>query len=147
MVKGKKKRLVLDFRHVNKFLHEPKFRYENLDSLSQVVETGDWFFNWDLKSCKYLSAASKIFGFQLGYKRSSALFCVQSLPFGLSTASFCFEKLLKPFSTRWRSLSRNCFIYIDDGISRHRTKSFDYYCKFQAKVGSHQSRFHFKRKM
>ena len=37
VVEGKKNRLVLDFRHVNKFLHEPKFRYENLDSLSQSL--------------------------------------------------------------------------------------------------------------
>ena len=56
VAKGRK-RLVLDFRHVNKFLHDPKFRYENLDSSSQVFGTGDWFFNLDLKSCKYLLAA------------------------------------------------------------------------------------------
>ena len=42
------------------------------------------------------------------------------LPFGLSTACFCFTKLLKLFSTGWRSLG---LIYIDDGISEHRTKS------------------------
>ena len=29
VTEGKKKRLVLDFLHVNKFLHKPKFRYEN----------------------------------------------------------------------------------------------------------------------
>ena len=45
VVEGKQKRLVLDLRHVNKFLHKPKFRYENLDSrsLSQVFEKGHWF--------------------------------------------------------------------------------------------------------
>ena len=50
VAEGKKKRLVLDLRHVNKFLHKPKFRHKNLDSLSQVFEKGDSFFNWDLKS-------------------------------------------------------------------------------------------------
>ena len=50
VVEGKKKRLVLDLRHVNKFLYQPKFRYEDLSSLAQVFEQDNWFFNWDLKS-------------------------------------------------------------------------------------------------
>ena len=47
---GKKLRLVLDLRHVNKYLIKPKFKYEDLRTLSQVVEQGFWFFTWDLKS-------------------------------------------------------------------------------------------------
>ena len=50
VVEGKKKRLVLDLCHVDKFLFIPKFRYEDLSSLSQVFAKDDWFFNWDLKS-------------------------------------------------------------------------------------------------
>ena len=49
-------------------------------------------------------------------------FVLKVLPFDLSIACFCFTKLLKPFSTRWRSLGHNCFIYIDDGMSGHSTK-------------------------
>lgn len=29
---------------------KPKFKYENLRSLSQVIDEGYWFFTWDLKS-------------------------------------------------------------------------------------------------
>ena len=49
VVEGKKKRLVLDLRHVNKFLLITKFHYEDLSSLSQVFAKDDWFFNWNLK--------------------------------------------------------------------------------------------------
>ena len=50
VAKGKKLRLVIDLRHVNNFLVRFRFRYEDLRSLSQVLEEGHWFFTWDLKS-------------------------------------------------------------------------------------------------
>ena len=31
------------------YLVKPKFRYEDLRSLSEVFEQGFWFFTWDLK--------------------------------------------------------------------------------------------------
>ena len=50
VAEGKKLRLVLGLREVNKYLVKPKFRYEDLRSLSEVFEQGFWFFTWDLKS-------------------------------------------------------------------------------------------------
>ena len=126
IVEGKKKRLFLDLRHVNKFLFIPKFHYEDLSSLSQVFAKDDWLFNWDLK-CGYhhvniYKPHQQYLGFSWvidGVKRS---FVFRVLPFGLATACFCFTKLLRPFALRWRSVGHNCFIYIDDVISGHRTK-------------------------
>ena len=50
VAEGKKLRLVIDLREVNKYLMKPKFHYENLRSLSEIFEQGFWFFTWDLKS-------------------------------------------------------------------------------------------------
>ena len=50
VAEGKKLRLVIDLRHVNNYLFKPKFKYEDLRSLSQVLDEGHWFFTWDLKS-------------------------------------------------------------------------------------------------
>ena len=50
VAEGKKLRLVIDLRHVNNFLVRFKFKYEDLHSLSQVLEEGHWFFTWDLRS-------------------------------------------------------------------------------------------------
>ena len=50
VAEGKKLRLVIDLHEVNKYLVKPKFRYEDLRSLSEVFEQGFWFFTWDLKS-------------------------------------------------------------------------------------------------
>lgn len=50
VAEGKKFRLVIDLRHINQCLVLPKFKYEDLRSLSEVLDEGDWFFTWDLKS-------------------------------------------------------------------------------------------------
>ena len=50
VAEGKKLRLVIDLREVNKHLVKPKFRYEDLRSLSEVFEQGFCIFKWDLKS-------------------------------------------------------------------------------------------------
>lgn len=50
VTEGKKLHLVIDLRHVNNCLVKPRFKYEDLRSLSQVRSEGLWFFTWDLKS-------------------------------------------------------------------------------------------------
>ncbi len=126
VAEGKKKRLVLDLRHVNKFLYQPKFRYEDLNSLAHVFEQDYWFFNWDLKSRYHHVNIYKLFhnffGFSWAINGRPRYFVFRVLPFGLSSACFCFTKLLRPFSTRWGSLGDRCFIFIDDGISGHQTR-------------------------
>ena len=45
-----KRRLVIDLRYVNLFLHKFKFKYEGLDIAAQYWEKGYWFTTFDLKS-------------------------------------------------------------------------------------------------
>ena len=42
VVEGKKLHLVIDLRHINQCLVLPKFKYEALRSLSEVLDEGDW---------------------------------------------------------------------------------------------------------
>ena len=44
VAEGKKLRLVIDLRHVNCHLVRFKFKYEDLRSLSNVLQEGHWFF-------------------------------------------------------------------------------------------------------
>ena len=126
VVEGRKKRLVIDLRHVNKFLFIPKFHYEDLSSLSQVFARDDWFFSWDLKSgyhhVNIYKPHQQYSGFSWVIDGVQRFFVFRVLPFGLAIACFCFTKLLRPFALRWRSMGHNCFIYINEGISGHRTK-------------------------
>ena len=50
VAEGKKLRLVINLRLVNNCLVKHRFKYEDLRSLSQVLEEGHWFFTSDLKS-------------------------------------------------------------------------------------------------
>ena len=50
VAKSKKFRLVLDLRHVNSFIKQNKFRYENLTALSEILSEGDYFTTFDLSS-------------------------------------------------------------------------------------------------
>ena len=58
VAEGKKLRLVIDLRHVNAFVSKVKFKYEDLRSLSQVLEENHWFFIWDLKSGNIIMSTS-----------------------------------------------------------------------------------------
>ena len=50
VAEGKKLRLVIDLGHVNQYMFRNKFKYEDLRSLSQVIEQSHWFLTWELKS-------------------------------------------------------------------------------------------------
>ena len=54
-----------------------------------------------------------------GHIVEKCFFAFILLPFGLSSACFCFTKLLRPLLHRWRLLNFSCFWYLDDGISGH----------------------------
>jgi len=49
-------------------------------------------------------------------------FAFTVLPFGLSSACFCFTKLLRPLVSPWRSMGRNSFVYLDDGLGSQPDK-------------------------
>ena len=44
------------------------------------------------------------------------------LPFGLSSACFCFTKLMRPLVRRWSSMGHTSFIYLDDGFGSQPDK-------------------------
>ena len=119
VAQGKKLRLVLDLRHVNSFLRKQTFKYEDLRSLSKMFEQNVWFFTWDLESGYHhvdiFPEHRKYLGFAWPFDGNMRFFSFKVLPFGLSSACFCFTKLLRPLVKRWRSMGHNSFVYLDDG--------------------------------
>ena len=105
VAEGKKLRLVLDLRHVNSYLVKLKFKYEDLRSLSQMLEQGDWFFTWDLKSgYHYVDIHPdhyKYLGFAFESDGQTRYFCSTVLPFGSASTCYCFTKLLRLLVKRW----------------------------------------------
>ena len=102
VAEGKKLRLVIDLRHVDNCLVKPRFKYEDLRSLSQVLDEGfGWkFFTWDLKSGYHhvdiCLDHQKYLGFAWPFSGVVRYFTFAVLPFGLGSACFCFTKLMRP---------------------------------------------------
>ena len=103
-----------------------KFKYEDLRSLSQVLEEGHWFFTWDLKSGYHhvdiCLEHQTYLGFSWQFNGVIRYFTFAVLPFGLSSACFCFTKLLRPLVKRWRFMGHNSFVYLDDGFGSQPDK-------------------------
>ena len=98
VVKRNKFRLFIDLRHVNNFLVRFKFRYEDLPSLSQILEEGHWVFTWDLRSGYHhvdiCVEHQTYLGFSWRFNGVPRYFTFAVLPFGLSSACFCFTKFV-----------------------------------------------------
>ena len=128
VAEGKKLRLIINFRHVNCYLVRSKFKYEDLRSL--VLQEGHWFFTWDLKSGYHhvdiFPENQKYLSFSWPFSGRLKYFTFTVLPFGLSSACFCFTKLLRPLVKRWQSMGHNSFVHLDDGLGSqpNRTSAF-----------------------
>lgn len=117
-----KLRLVLDLRHVNQYVFLEKFKYQDLYTLSDLFDEGDYFFTFDLKSGYHHVSINKDFvqylGFQWSYRNGVVrYFTFLVLPFGLNIACYLFTKLLRPLIRKWRGTGIKSILYIDDGIN------------------------------
>ena len=118
-----KLRLVLDLRHVNKYLRAFIFKYETLNTVRQLFEKGYNFFCFDLKS-GYHHMHWQYLGFSCTYKSGVTLyFLFVVVPFGLCTAYYLFTKLMRPLVKKWRASGIRCAMYLDDGIFGSQRKN------------------------
>ena len=120
-----KLRLVIDLRVVNQCLPKQKFKYEGLNLIPDLCNSGDYFITFDLKSGYHHVDINEdcwtYLGFSWELKGSRKFYAFRVLPFGLSTACYVFTKLLRPLVKRWRSLGLRAIVYIDDGMCASTT--------------------------
>ena len=78
------------------------------------------FFTWDLKSGYYhvdiCLDHQHYLGFAWPFSGIVRYFTFAVLPFGLSSACFCFTKLMRPLVKHWRFMEHTSFIYLNDGF-------------------------------
>ena len=122
-----KRRLVLDLRYVNTFLWKDRFKYEDIKTAIQMIDTGDYAITFDLKSGYHHVDIHADYWKYLGFSWKdqqgvTVYYLFRVLPFGLATAPFVFTKLLRPLVKRWRSQGLKVVIYVDDGICAAATR-------------------------
>ncbi len=118
---NRKKRLIVDLRHLNQFLVPPKFKLDDYHTALPALRGANFLFAFDLKKGYYHveleEAIRDLFGFSFSFKGKTYFGRWNICPFGLSTTPFLFTKLLKPLLARWRALGLHIFIYLDDGLA------------------------------
>ena len=124
---GGKRRLVIDLRYVNLFLHKFKFKYEGLDIAAQYLEKGHWFTTFDLKSGYHHIEIHPDYWSYLGFSwiedGTRVFYVFKVLPFGLATACYIFTKVLWSLVSCWRSMGLKVVLYVDDGICIAKSKN------------------------
>ena len=98
---GQALRLILDCRHVNSFLRVPGFKCDDIHTIRDLFEVGDYFFKFGIKSGYYhidiLEAHWKYLGFSWEFDGKIRCFVFTALVFALATAPFVFTKVVCVF--------------------------------------------------
>ena len=118
-----KERLVLDCRHINEFLIQYKFKYEDINVAMQMFEKGYYLFSYDLKGAYHhimiKSEMRTYLGFSVDYDGVDRFFVYNVAPFGLATSGFIFSKVLRVLVAYWRGQGHKVIMFLDDGIGGH----------------------------
>ena len=117
--KGDKKRLVLDLRHVNRYVHKQKIKIDDWRVMEHFVKTGGYLFSFDIKQGYHHIEMDpdciEYLGFSWEFNGRIRYFVFLVLPFGLTSASFLFTKVIRPLIKHWRRQSIKICCFIDDG--------------------------------
>lgn len=114
-----KERLVLDLRHVNRYIEKQKVKFEGVTEAKQYAKQGNYAIKFDLKSGYHHldihPQHQKFLGFSWNFDGVQRYFIFTVLPFGIASASHIFTKVLRTLVNYWRALSYPVIVYLDDG--------------------------------
>ena len=116
-----KKRLILDLSLVNKHVWKTTVKFEDLRIALTYIKKNDWMIKWDIHSAYHHillnSAQTDFMGFSWTFGVGNTTFMkFVVLPFGLSSAPYCFCKATRPLIAKWRTESKRAVMYLDDGF-------------------------------
>ena len=116
-----KKRLILDLSLVNKHLWKTSIKYEDLKIALTYLNQNDWMIKWDIHSAYHHimlnDRQTDFMGFSWSYADGTTVFMkFVVLPFGLSSALYCYSKVTRPLIAKWRAESKRALMYLDDGF-------------------------------
>jgi len=112
--KNGKFRLLLDLRHVNSYLQVPKFKYDSLKMFESLAARGDVMFSIDLLSGYHQCEMHPNAWEYLGLEWQGKFYVFKVLPFGLSSAPWCFTKLMREVAGFLRLKGVKLIAYVDD---------------------------------
>lgn len=112
--KNKLLRMIIDLRHVNSFCKTPKFRYEDVSFLPQILKPGDKLVTIDLKDGFHHIPVDSQSSQYLGFEWKNVIYTWNVCPFGLACSPYFFVKTLRPCVEFLRSKGIRLLCYMDD---------------------------------
>ena len=112
--KQNKLRLVLDCRHVNKYIECPTFSQEGIDSVADQIEDGGELITIDLKNGFHYVPVKRRYQKYLGFKWKGECFVWCVLAFGIKSAPYYFNKILRPIVSFLRGQHIRNTVFVDD---------------------------------
>ncbi|XP_045211850.2 uncharacterized protein LOC123563229 isoform X1 [Mercenaria mercenaria] len=118
-----KPRLVLDCRHINRYLHKFRVKFEDIKVAEKMFDENSFLFTFDLKGAYHhidiFPEHRTYLGFSWLSEGDTHFYVFNSLPFGINTAGHIFTKMLRVVVSFLRSKSHRIIMFLDDGIGGH----------------------------
>ncbi|KAM8939450.1 LOW QUALITY PROTEIN: uncharacterized protein RCH25_053096 [Pelodytes ibericus] len=121
--KGGGTRPVINLRPLNAFVAYQHFKMEGIHCLRDLLLLGDWMVKMDLQDAYLTVPIAVAHQRYLRFRWNHQLWQFTCLPFGLSSAPWCFTKLLKPVMSFLRRKGVRLIIYLDDLLLMSQDKS------------------------
>ena len=119
---SRKKRLILDLRHVNKYLWKTSIKYEDIRIAMQFITNNSLCFQFDVVSAYHhvniFLPHTDFLGF---FWRCGNIqwYSFLVLPFGLNSACYIFTKITRYLIKKWCGEGKHVLMYLDDGLGTH----------------------------
>ena len=111
-----KRRFIWSGVYVNSFLSIPKFKYEGLHMVSDLLVPKGSMWSFDLESGYYHVELHRDFHQYVAFEWEGVFYQFAVLPFGLAVAPYCFTKITGELTKRWRARGALVIHYVDDFI-------------------------------
>jgi hypothetical protein len=107
--------LVLDLRHVNKYVQKQKIKFEGILEAKQYAKKDFFMVKWDMRSgyhhLNIYSEHQQFLGFSWNIDGKDRYFFFFVLPFGLCSTGHIFIKVVRVLVNYWRSQCWACDSY------------------------------------
>ena len=125
-VEPTKKRLILDCRHINKYIFKEHVKFDDWKVMLDYVRKGGYMFKFDIKQgyhhIEINSEHTTFLGFSWVIDGVERYFVYLVLAFGISSAPRIFTKVMRCLIKYWRSRAIKIACYIDDGAGFEEDK-------------------------
>ena len=125
-----KKSLIHDESFLNQYVEKSSFKQEGWENMFNYAINSDYVIGFDLKKFYYELDINEEFETYFGFMfpliegEEPSYFVWISCPYGYTRAPFIAKMIMKPLILKWRKLGMLVSMFIDDGMSVSKDKSF-----------------------